>query len=127
MCQEGGGSHCQERPRRLTDRECLGLCVEVGGWVDEWMSVCVGRLNMHVCVSLTRCTLCHPMVCHPVACVNLCMSLGEGAEMATKLVSRWMRPGVTESLRTRLRKEGQWSRCQACVWWRRAWKRRAAG
>ena len=36
------------------------------------------RLNMHICVTLTLCTLCHPIVCHPMACVNLCMSLGAG-------------------------------------------------
>ena len=28
MCREGGG---QERPRRLTEEQCLELCVEVGG------------------------------------------------------------------------------------------------
>ena len=33
---------------------------------------------MHICVTLTLCTLCHPIVCHPMACVNLCMSLGAG-------------------------------------------------
>lgn len=70
---------------------------------------------MHICVTLILCTLCHRLMCHPVACVNLCMSLGEETEPATKIVSRWTRPGVAESLRTRLRKEGQWSRCWVCM------------
>lgn len=61
---------------------------------------------MHICVTLALCTLCHPMVCHPVVCVKLCMSLGERAEPATEVVSRGTRPGVSESLRTRLRRKG---------------------
>lgn len=80
--------------------------MEVGGWVDEWMSVCVGRLNMYVCVSFIRCILCYFMVCYFVVCVNLCMLLGEGVEMVIKLVLRWMRFGVIEFLRIRFRKEG---------------------
>lgn len=52
------------------------------------MNVCMGRLKIHVCVTLALCTLCHPMVCHPVVCVKLCMSLGERSEPATKIVSR---------------------------------------
>ena len=64
MCQEGGG---QERPRRLTEEVSGAVCG--GGWMSR-------RLNMHICVTLALCTLCHPIVCHPMACVNLCMSLG---------------------------------------------------
>lgn len=94
--------------------ECLGLFVEVGGWVDE--CVCVGRLTMHICVTLAVYTLCHPMVCHSVACINMCMSPGEGTEAATKAASRWTKPGVAESLWIRLRKgSGVDVRC-ACGW-----------
>lgn len=62
----------------------------------------------------------------PVGCVNLCLSLGEGPESATKAASRWTRPGVGESLRIRLRKgSGVDDRCVfGC---RRAGKRRAPG
>lgn len=82
---------------------------------------------MHMCVTLVLCTLHHSMVCHPVSCVNLCMSLGKEAEPAAKVVSRWRRPRMVESLRNRLRKKRQWSRCQLCVGCERTEKRRAAG
>lgn len=42
---------------------------------------------MHMCVTLTLCALCHPIVCHPMACVDLCMSLGAGTKPVTKVAS----------------------------------------
>lgn len=75
------------------------------------MGKCVrGESKCDVCVTLALCTLRH-------WCVNLCMSLGEEAELATKVVSGWSSPRGAEALRTRLKKEKQWSRCQVCGRW----------
>lgn len=42
------------------------------------MNVCMGRLNMHICVTFVLCALCHPMVGHPVVCVKQAVHVAEG-------------------------------------------------
>lgn len=80
-----------------------------GGWMSR-------RLNMHMCVTLTLCALCHPIVCHPMACVDLCMSLGAGDKTCNQggiITDEAWSSGDSEA---GLRKDRRWTRCQVCVW-----------
>lgn len=62
---------------------------------------------MHLCVTLTLCSLGHLIVCHPLACVNLCLSLGEADKTCNQggiITDEAWSSGDSE---TRLREERQ--------------------